>query len=79
MIAQGADLRRERDRAHSAGGRSDDHVTLAPTIEPNEIALTVLLSILTLIFVIVVASIAPVAAYLRGLMSPISLRSSPRR
>jgi len=33
---------------------------------PNEIALTVLLSILTLIFVIVVASIAPVATYLQA-------------
>jgi K+-transporting ATPase ATPase B chain len=33
---------------------------------PNEIALTVLLSILTLIFVIVVASIAPVASYLQA-------------
>ncbi len=33
---------------------------------PNEIALTVLLSILTLIFVIVVAAMAPVAAYLRA-------------
>jgi K+-transporting ATPase ATPase B chain len=33
---------------------------------PNEIALTVLLSILTLIFVIVVATIAPVATYLQA-------------
>ncbi len=33
---------------------------------PNEIALTVLLSILTLIFVIVVAAMAPVAGYLRA-------------
>jgi K+-transporting ATPase ATPase B chain len=33
---------------------------------PNEIALTVLLSILTLIFVIVVATIGPVAAYLQA-------------
>jgi K+-transporting ATPase ATPase B chain len=33
---------------------------------PNEIALTVLLSILTLIFVIVVAAMAPVASYLRA-------------
>jgi len=33
---------------------------------PNEIALTVLLSILTLIFVIVVAAIAPVATYLQA-------------
>jgi K+-transporting ATPase ATPase B chain len=33
---------------------------------PNEIALTVLLSILTLIFVIVVAAMAPVAFYLRA-------------
>jgi potassium-transporting ATPase ATP-binding subunit len=33
---------------------------------PNEIALTVLLSILTLIFVIVVAAMAPVAAYLKA-------------
>ncbi len=33
---------------------------------PNEIALTVLLAILTLIFVIVVASIAPVAKYLQA-------------
>ena len=33
---------------------------------PNEIALTVLLSILTLIFVIVVAAMAPVAAYLHA-------------
>ena len=33
---------------------------------PNEIALTVLLSILTLIFVIVVAAIAPVAVYLQA-------------
>ncbi len=33
---------------------------------PNEIALTVLLSILTLIFVIVVATIAPVAIYLQA-------------
>ena len=33
---------------------------------PNEIALTVLLSILTLIFVIVVAAMAPVAVYLRA-------------
>jgi len=33
---------------------------------PNEIALTVLLSILTLIFVIVVAAMAPVATYLRA-------------
>ena len=33
---------------------------------PNEIALTVLLSILTLIFVIVVAAMAPVAAYLNA-------------
>ncbi|WP_201788363.1 potassium-transporting ATPase subunit KdpB [Serratia marcescens] len=33
---------------------------------PNEIALTVLLSVLTLIFVIVVAAIAPVAVYLHA-------------
>ena len=33
---------------------------------PNEIALTVLLSILTLIFVIVVAAMAPVASYLQA-------------
>ncbi len=33
---------------------------------PNEIALTVLLAILTLIFVIVVATMAPVAVYLRA-------------
>jgi K+-transporting ATPase ATPase B chain len=33
---------------------------------PNEIALTVLLSILTLIFVIVVAAMAPVASYLKA-------------
>jgi len=33
---------------------------------PNEIALTVLLSILTLIFLIVVAAIAPVAVYLNA-------------
>jgi K+-transporting ATPase ATPase B chain len=33
---------------------------------PNEIALTVLLSILTLIFLIVVAAIAPVAVYLKA-------------
>jgi len=33
---------------------------------PNEIALTVLLSILTLIFLIVVAAIAPVATYLKA-------------
>ena len=33
---------------------------------PNEIALTVLLSVLTLIFVIVVAAMAPVAAYLHA-------------
>ncbi|MGA8121894.1 potassium-transporting ATPase subunit KdpB [Rouxiella badensis] len=33
---------------------------------PNEIALTVLLSVLTLIFVIVVAAIAPVASYLHA-------------
>jgi K+-transporting ATPase ATPase B chain len=33
---------------------------------PNEIALTVLLSVLTLIFVIVVATIAPVATYLQA-------------
>jgi potassium-transporting ATPase ATP-binding subunit len=33
---------------------------------PNEIALTVVLSVLTLIFVIVVAAIAPVAAYLEA-------------
>ena len=33
---------------------------------PNEIALTALLSILTLIFVIVVAAMAPVAAYLKA-------------
>ncbi len=33
---------------------------------PNEIALTVLLAILTLIFVIVVAAMAPVAAYLQA-------------
>jgi K+-transporting ATPase ATPase B chain len=33
---------------------------------PNEIALTVLLSVLTLIFVIVVATMAPVAAYLEA-------------
>jgi K+-transporting ATPase ATPase B chain len=33
---------------------------------PNEIALTVLLSVLTLIFVIVVAAMAPVATYLRA-------------
>jgi hypothetical protein len=33
---------------------------------PNEIALTVLLSVLTLIFVIVVAAIAPVATYLEA-------------
>jgi len=33
---------------------------------PNEIALTVLLSVLTLIFVIVVAAMAPVAFYLRA-------------
>ena len=33
---------------------------------PNEIALTVLLAILTLIFVIVVAAIAPVARYLNA-------------
>jgi K+-transporting ATPase ATPase B chain len=42
---------------------------------PNEIALTVLLSVLTLIFVIVVAAMAPVASYLkRRSTSPISLR-----
>jgi len=33
---------------------------------PNEIALTVLLSVLTLIFVIVVAAMAPVASYLKA-------------
>ena len=33
---------------------------------PNEIALTVLLSVLTLIFLIVVATIAPIAAYLEA-------------
>jgi K+-transporting ATPase ATPase B chain len=33
---------------------------------PNEIALTVLLAILTLIFVIVVAAMAPVAIYLQA-------------
>ncbi len=36
---------------------------------PNEIALTVLLSVLTLIFVIVVAAMAPVASYLHALIN----------